>query len=63
MDEKLLLNSNEAAAALSVSRGTIDNLVRAGALIRVKIGKASRIPRYSLEAYVASLESRSAASN
>lgn len=56
MGNKLLLKTPEAAATLGVSRGTIDNLVRAGALTRVKIGKASRIPVHSLETYVASLE-------
>lgn len=56
MDNNLLLTTTEVAATLRLSRGTIDKLVREGALKRVKIGKAARFPMHSLESYVASLE-------
>ncbi|AZI13434.1 helix-turn-helix transcriptional regulator [Avibacterium paragallinarum] len=38
------------------SRSTVDRLVRAGKLKRVKIGTASRYPESSVKAYLASLE-------
>ncbi|RZN59109.1 helix-turn-helix transcriptional regulator [Avibacterium paragallinarum] len=37
------------------SRSTVDRLVRAGKLKRVKIGTASRYPESSVKAYLASL--------
>ena len=58
MDSKLLLSITETANTLSVSRGTIYNLLQAGALRRVKIGAAARITMDSVQGYVASLEFR-----
>lgn len=38
------------------SRSTVDRLVRAGKLKRVKFGTCSRYPESSVKAYLASLE-------
>jgi len=56
MGNKLLLSINDAAEVLSVSRGTVYNLLEAGAIKRVKIGSAARITMDSLKSYIASLE-------
>jgi excisionase family DNA binding protein len=56
MDDKILLSFTETAKALSVCRGTIYNLVKSGALKRVSVGTAPRIPVDSLRSYLASLD-------
>jgi excisionase family DNA binding protein len=56
MDNNQLLTTTEVAATLRLSRGTIDKLVREGALKRVKIGKSARFPAHSLESYITSLQ-------
>ncbi len=56
MTEKLLFSPTEAAAALSVGRTKVYELMRLGALRSVKIGGCRRIPRAALADYVASLE-------
>ena len=56
MTEKLLFSPTEAAAALSVGRSKVYELMRLGALRSVKIGGCRRIPRAALADYVASLE-------
>lgn len=38
------------------SRSTVDRLVRAGKLRRIKIGTCSRYPESSVKAYLASLD-------
>lgn len=52
MDNKLLLSITEAANILSVSRGTIYNLLETGALKRVHIGKSARVTVGSVRALV-----------
>lgn len=47
-----LLNVNEAAKLLAVSRATIYELMECGELPSVWIGRARRIPTFALKAYV-----------
>jgi len=59
-----LLNYNEAAAVLGMGRRSLERLVEAGSLPRVRIGAAVRIRRQDLDEYVEALggasEARSA---
>ena len=55
MDSKILLSIEDAANTLSVSPGTIYNLIKAGKIERVKVGRAARITAGSIREYVASL--------
>jgi excisionase family DNA binding protein len=53
-----LLTRAEAAAGLSVSLRTIDNLVASGDLPAVKIGRAIRIRPSALDYFIEARESR-----
>jgi excisionase family DNA binding protein len=53
-----LLTRSEAAAGLSVSLRTIDNLVASGDLPAVKIGRAIRIRPSALDYFIEARESR-----
>lgn len=55
MNDKLLLTPKEAGLLLSLSRRTIYELLAAGALRSVRIGRARRIPLHVLEEYVTAL--------
>ena len=52
---RLLYTPEEAAEALAVGRSTVYELMKAGALEFVKLGRSRRIRRDVLETYVASL--------
>jgi excisionase family DNA binding protein len=54
--ERVLLRPEEVAQALGVSRTTVFELIRAGALRSVKIGAARRVSATALAEYVAALE-------
>lgn len=47
-----LLNLDDAAAMLSVSKGTLNNLIRRGELESIKIGRRRLVPRTVLEAFI-----------
>jgi excisionase family DNA binding protein len=53
---KLLLTAEQAADALSVSRGRVYELIASGRLKSVKLGKSRRISRRALEELIADLE-------
>jgi excisionase family DNA binding protein len=53
---RVLLRPQEAAEALGVSRTTVFELIRSGALRSVKIGAARRVSATALAEYVAALE-------
>lgn len=52
MDGKALLTVSEAAEYLSCGRTKLFELLRAGDLHVVKIGRATRIPRRELDAWI-----------
>lgn len=52
---QLLLRPEEAAKALGVGRSTVFELIRAGELRSVKIGKLRRIPSEAVRQYVEGL--------
>jgi excisionase family DNA binding protein len=52
---RLLLRPEEVAQALGVGRTTVFELIRAGELRSVKIGKSRRIPTEAAREYVAGL--------
>jgi excisionase family DNA binding protein len=54
---RLLLDVNEAAQELSVSRRTVQGLIYDGALASVTVGRCRRIAVVDLEAYVHELRS------
>ena len=54
--ERVLLRPEEAAKALGVSRTTVFELMRSGALRSVKIGAARRVSATALVEFVAALE-------
>ncbi|MGZ3598813.1 MAG: helix-turn-helix domain-containing protein [Ktedonobacterales bacterium] len=56
----LLLTIGEAARLLSLSRAQTYRLIQRGELSTVHIGRAARVTRDALVAYVAQLDSRSA---
>lgn len=56
MSTALLFSPEMAAAKLSLSRTAIFNLMRAGELQSIKIGRARRIPAAVLEEYVERLQ-------
>ena len=60
MEEKMLYRLAEVAAALSVSRSKVYELVRSGALPSVRIGGSRRVRGEDLATYVDSLERVSA---
>jgi len=51
-DPERLLTKGEAADLLGVSTRTVDKLVHAGEITSLKIGRARRIPRKALLAYI-----------
>jgi len=51
MDSKLLLDKKTAAAALSVSVRTVENLIRNKLLLARHVGRRCLIPRAALEAF------------
>jgi excisionase family DNA binding protein len=55
---KLLYTPSEAADLLGVSRSTLYELLRAGTLASVRIGRSRRIPATALTAYVDQLTDR-----
>lgn len=58
MDDRLLLTIAEAAALLRIGRSTMYAMAAAGEIPTVRIGRAVRVPRAALEAWV---EARTAA--
>jgi excisionase family DNA binding protein len=50
---RLLVNVEEAAEALAVSRTALYDLLRAGEIQTIHIGRSVRVPVAALEAYVA----------
>ena len=54
--DKLLLKTNECAELLGVSRSRLYELMNAGAVRSVVIGRSRRIPRAELERFVEQLE-------
>lgn len=52
MVERLLLRVDEAAELLGLGRSKVYELVTAGELESVTVGRARRIPRAALEAFV-----------
>ncbi|WIX78679.1 helix-turn-helix domain-containing protein [Amycolatopsis carbonis] len=59
--EPLLLRVEEAARLLSIGRTRVYDLVRSGALKSVKVFGARRIPRVSIDSYIATLMQESEA--
>lgn len=53
--DRLLLTIVEAAALLGVGRTTLYELLSRGELTAVRIGRARRVPREAVDAYVARL--------
>lgn len=54
--EKLLLTPAEAAICLGIGRSKLYELLAAGVVGSIRIGKCRRVPLAALEAFVASLE-------
>ena len=54
---RILYSPEEAARALGVGRSMVYELLAAGALASVRVGRLRRIPADALHAYVASLPS------
>jgi excisionase family DNA binding protein len=52
---RVLLDVKEAAARLQLGRTTLFELMKAGEIASVRIGRSRRIPAAALEAYVARL--------
>lgn len=53
--DRVLLRPEEVAHALSIGRSTVFQLMRAGELRSVKIGKSRRVPVDAVAEYVAGL--------
>jgi len=53
---QMLLTVNETAQTLGVCRATVNKLLRAGVLPKLKIGNCTRISSKSLSRYVDALE-------
>ncbi|NUS86296.1 MAG: helix-turn-helix domain-containing protein [Streptomyces sp.] len=53
--DRLLYTPEQAAEALAIGRSTLYELMAAGALNYIKLGRCRRIRRADLESYVASL--------
>lgn len=51
MDD-VLLKIHEVAACLGVSRRTVDRMLAAGELVRVKVGRATRVRESSLLRFI-----------
>lgn len=60
MTTKLLHTADEAADTLGISRSRIYELMAAGHLEFVKLGRSRRIPREALEAFVTRLREEGA---
>lgn len=60
-DQPLLMTYRAVATALSVSERQVDRLVASGALPTVAVGRAARVRRADVEAFVASLPLRRSA--
>lgn len=60
---KILLTVPEAAAALAISRSKLYELLAAGLIRSVRIDGSRRVPVEALEAYVAGLLDREAATD
>lgn len=56
MANKMLYTLTDVAAALSVSRSKVDELVRSGALPSVRLGGSRRVRGEDLTTYVDALE-------
>ncbi|MFF2065856.1 helix-turn-helix domain-containing protein [Streptomyces sp. NPDC058200] len=56
--ERLLYKPREAAEALAIGRSTLYELMAEGSLKYIKLGRARRIRRADVEAYVESLTSQ-----
>jgi excisionase family DNA binding protein len=54
--DKLLYQPREAASLLSISRSKVYELMAAGALASIQIGRARRIPAEALRRFIASCE-------
>ncbi len=60
MQQPLLYKPEAAAAALGIGRSKFFELVAAGEIETVRIGRSRRVPAQAIEAYVAQLRDRSA---
>jgi excisionase family DNA binding protein len=58
--EKLLLSAEDVAEALTISRTRVYEILAAGELFSVKLGKVRRIPRESLNEYIEKLREEAA---
>jgi excisionase family DNA binding protein len=58
--EKLLLSAEDVAEALTISRTRVYEILAAGELFSVKLGKVRRIPRESLDEYIEKLREEAA---
>lgn len=56
--DKLLLTVGEVAEVLGMSKGTCYELMRAGTLLSVKVGRSRRVPASALERFVAELQAQ-----
>lgn len=54
--ERLLLSTPDAAARLNIGRSTLYDLIRAGRLATVRVGRRRLVPVEDLARYVASLQ-------
>lgn len=54
-DATMTLSVREAGRELGVSRSRAYELIRAGELPSIKIGRSRRVPRSAIEAYIARL--------
>jgi excisionase family DNA binding protein len=61
MNEPLLLKPEQAAAAIGISRSKLFELIAAGQIETVQIGRSRRIPHAALGDYVSRLRSAQAA--
>lgn len=61
MERQLLLKPEQAAAQLGIGRAKMFELLAAGAIESVKIGRCRRVPSEAVEAYVARLRNEAQA--
>jgi excisionase family DNA binding protein len=59
--EKLLLSAEDVAEALTISRTRVYEILAAGELFSVRLGKVRRIPRESLAEYIEKLRTEEVA--
>jgi excisionase family DNA binding protein len=62
MEDRILLDKKSAAAALSISVRSLENLIRARQLAVRRVGRRTLIPRAALEAFARSDHPTTAAS-